>query len=139
MSADWLPPQHAMYAEVEDGGAQVITTDESTGGMKGGNLLRFGLIPWSALRALSRHYGIGALKYDDNNWRKGYAWSKSIDALERHLNAFKGGESFTVETFKKDDQEYSFRTHHLIAVIWHAIALYIFQRDGLGTDDRVDS
>ena len=129
----------ARFLEVEDGGDQYIATDAATGGQKGRNLLRFGLIPWSALRALARHYGMGAFKYDDDNWRKGYSFQNSIDALERHLSAFKGGESFSVESFEKDGVQHTFRMHHLIAVAWHAFTLYVFERDHLGTDDRKPS
>lgn len=121
---------------LDDAGAQLIVVDPVSGGAKGRNLLRYGLIPVEMLRALARHYGIGAFKYDDDNWRQGYAWSLSIDALERHFQAWRGGESTTVERFEKDGKAYAFETHHLIAVIWQATTLYIFERLRLGTDDR---
>lgn len=120
---------------LDDPGAQVRVTSAKTGGQKGRNLLRFALIPWEATRALARHYGLGAFKYDDDNWRKGYDWSLSADALERHWNAWKSGESTTVERFEKDGQKYAFETHHLIAVAWQAFTLFCFELWGVGKDD----
>ena len=113
-------------------------TNSETGGQKGRKLARFGLIPARALRALARHYGIGAIKYDDNNWRLGYDWSLSIDALERHLNAWKSGETVYIEKFEKDGEEYEVETNHLIAVAWQAFTLYTFEQEMLGNDDRRD-
>lgn len=104
---------------------EVIVTDPITGGKKGSKLARFSLIPPEFLWALAEHYGRGALKYEDNNWLKGYKWSLSLDALERHLNLFRQGERYDQET----------GTHHLIAVAWHACALFIFDLRSLGTDD----
>lgn len=112
-------------------------TDSETGGQKGRKLARFALIPWEFTRALARHFGIGALKYDDNNWRRGYDWDLSIDALERHFNAWKGGESVYTERFTgRDGKAYAVETHHLIAVAWQACVLYVFEKLGLGKDTR---
>lgn len=104
---------------------EIIVTDPNTGGQKGRKLQRFSLIPMEVLWALATHYGIGAEKYADRNWERGYAWSASVDAMERHYGKWKLGETYDKET----------KTHHLIAAIWHLIALYIFQRRGVGTDD----
>jgi len=103
--------------------------DPNTGGEKGSKLARFDLIPPDVMWDLAEHYGRGCQKYSDRNWEKGYAWGLSIAALERHLNAWKRGESTT------DDPEVgTFR--HIIAVIWHACALAAFENRGHGTDDR---
>ena len=104
---------------------EVRITDPVTGGQKGSKIQRFSLIPREFLWALAEHYGVGAKKYADRNWERGYKWSLSLDASERHLNQFILGETYDEET----------GTHHLIAAIWHLIALYIFDRRGLGTDD----
>lgn len=61
----------------------------------------------------------------DRNWERGYKWSLSVDALERHLNQFKRGEMHDLET----------GSHHLVCVAWHAIALFVFWLRGLGTND----
>lgn len=110
-----------------DGAAkgEVRVTDPVSGGQKGSKLARFSLIPAEFLWALAEHYGLGARKYEDRNWERGYKWSLSIDALERHLNQWKLGENIDQET----------GSHHLIAVAWHACALFVFGKRGLGTDD----
>ena len=136
--APWIPQddkEKGVVVSLDDVGVQTIVTNSESGGKKGRNLLRYGLVPFEMIRALARHYGIGALKYDDDNWRKGYEWSLSYDALMRHLEAWRGGESTTVERFEKEGQKYAFETHHLIAVIWQATALYCFERWGIGKDD----
>lgn len=108
-----------------DSVGEVIITDPSTGGKKGQKIERFDLIPNEFEVALARHYGVGSQKYDDRNWEKGYRWSLSVGALRRHLSAWLGGESIDPET----------GSNHLIAVAWHAIALFVFELRGLGTDD----
>lgn len=99
--------------------------DPNTGGEKGQKAAQFSLIPPEALWQLAEHYGKGCEKYSRRNWERGYKWSLSADALERHLTLWKLGESLDRET----------GSHHLIAVVWHAIALFIFELRGLGTDD----
>lgn len=57
-----------------------------------------GMIPRSALIEEAYVMGFGAEKYDRDNWRKGMAWSRLIDASFRHLAAFNDGEDFDPET-----------------------------------------
>lgn len=111
-----------------DGSNSVETrvVDPTTGGEKGRKIDRYDLIPAEFEQALAVHYGVGARKYADRNWERGYLWSLSIRALRSHFNAWCRGEDHDPET----------GTHHLIAVAWHACALFIFQLRGLGTDDR---
>lgn len=71
-------------------------------------------------------YGMGALKYDDNNWRKGYKWSLSYAAALRHLSAIERGEMMDPET----------KVPHYANVWWHCATLWTFATEGLGTDDR---
>ena len=104
---------------------EVIIVDPTTGGAKGQKIERFDLVPNEFERALARHYGMGTRKYSDRNWEKGYKWSLSVGALRRHLAAWLDGESIDEET----------GSNHLIAVAWHAVALFIFELRGLGTDD----
>lgn len=104
---------------------ETMQTDPTTGGRKGSKLARFSLIPPDFLWALAEHYGKGARKYEDRNWQRGYNWSLSLDALERHLTLWKGGETHDPET----------DTHHLVCVAWHAIALWWFQQWRVGTND----
>lgn len=85
------------------------------------------MVPARALLALGEVYGDGAEKYDRENWRKGYRWSLSIDALFRHFLAWMDGEDTDPES----------GSNHLTHVAWHAFTLYTFQDEELGTDDRV--
>lgn len=100
--------------------------DPSTGAAKGQKLERYDLIPVEPLREVARHYGVGASKYAIRNWEKGYDWSLSYAALQRHANAFWGGESYDPES----------NTHHLAAVVFHALALMEYEETNTDKDDR---
>jgi hypothetical protein len=104
---------------------EVRTVDPTTGGEKGAKLARFSLIPSEFLWALAEHFGKGAQKYADRNWERGYKWSLTVDALNRHLHQFLQGERYDTET----------GSHHLIAVAWHAMALFVFDLRRIGTND----
>jgi hypothetical protein len=92
-----------------------ITSD--TGGQKGQKLARFDLLDSKFLWELAEVCGKGAIKYEeDQNWRRGYPWSLTIAALNRHLHQFLQGEDY--------DQELG--THHLSNCAWHLQALYVF-------------
>lgn len=103
-----------------------IRTKSSTGGEKGVKDERHDLIPVEALAILARHYGVGARKYADHNWRKGYEWSKSYASLQRHAQAFWGGEDIDEET----------GSPHMAGVAFHAFALLVFMQDHPDFDDR---
>ena len=95
---------------------EVRHTDPVTGGQKGMKLARFDLIPEVPLYSLAEHYGRGADKYDDDNWRRGYSWSISFAALNRHLWTWWNGEDIDPEL----------GSNHLDAVAWHAFTLREF-------------
>ena len=105
---------------------EVTITDPTTGGKKGQKLARFDLIPAGPLQALAEHYGKGARKYEDRNWEKGYAWSLSFGAMQRHAWAFWNGEDIDEET----------GSPHLAAVAFHAFALLEFMNFQRKLDDR---
>lgn len=107
--------------------AETRLTDPSTGGQKGTKPERFELIPAQALQELARVYGFGAAKYSDWNYLKGYNWSLSIGALQRHLALWVLGEEVDEES----------GLSHLAHVAWHAFTLQTYQLHHLGTDDRV--
>ena len=88
-------------------------TVSSTGGEKGSKLARYDLIPAGPLHTLAELYGKGADKYEDRNWERGYEWSLSFAALNRHLWLFWQGVNIDAET----------GLPHLAAVAWHAFAL----------------
>lgn len=101
----------------------------ATGGQKAGNHVRVGLIPTQELLEVAELYGRGAAKYSDGNWRKGYPWHLSFDALCRHLFAWWGGEEF-------DNGEGGTGQEHLDCVIFHALALKWFRKHRPQFDDR---
>ena len=103
-----------------------VRTTSSTGGQKGTKDERFDLLPIGALTQLAQHYGVGARKYDDNQWRKGYEWSKSYAALQRHATSWWGGEDTDEET----------GSSHMAAVAWHAFTLLTFIEEHPDFDDR---
>ncbi len=105
---DWSDMQPAPAGEVR--------SVSSTGGEKGVKLARFDLIPTLPLEELAKHYGRGAGKYDDHNWARGYEWSKSYAAMQRHANAFWSGVDIDEET----------GSLHIVAVAWHAFTLCEF-------------
>lgn len=70
---------------------------------------RFDLIPWAVIRALAIHYEKGAVKYGDNNWKKGIPISRFLDSATRHLACVIDG---------KDDE------NHLISAIWNLVGAY---------------
>ena len=107
--------------------AEIRVTDPTTGGQKGTKPERFELIPTQALQELARVYGFGAGKYSDWNYLKGYNWSLSVGALQRHLALWALGEEVDEES----------GLSHLAHVAWHAFTLQTFQLHPLGTDDRV--
>lgn len=78
-------------------------TTSSTGGQKGVKLERHDLVPIGPLRELATHFGLGAQKYDNHQWRQGYEWSKSYSALERHLKLFWQGLDFDVCSNERDN------------------------------------
>lgn len=103
-----------------------IRSTSSTGGEKGVKPERHSLIPVEPLNEVARHYGAGAAKYADHNWRRGYEFSKSYDAMRRHESSWWGGEDIDPET----------GTSHLAAVVFHAFTLMEFMKTHPEFDDR---
>jgi len=117
--------------------AEVIETDPETGGQKGRKPEAYSLIPVEALAEVARVYGYGAKKYAPNNWRKGYRWSLSIDALLRHIAEFQKGEDIDPES----------GLHHLAHATFHLFTLMTYSMPNheghevsayFAKDDRLD-
>lgn len=98
----------------------------ATGGEKGSKLARYDLLPPDALRRVAELYGRGAEKYEAHNWRKGYNWSLSFAAMQRHAWQFWDGEDYDDETLAP----------HLASVAFHALALLTFMDEQREYDDR---
>jgi hypothetical protein len=112
-------------------------SDPNTGGEKGRKIQRFDLIPADVLWFLAELYGIGATKYADDNWRKGYSWKLSFGAMMRHAWLFWRGESY--DAHKQDcppDCKDHTGCHHLVCAAWHCFTLTWFDVNKRGTDDR---
>lgn len=100
---------------------------ERTGGTKyDKGKLRFDLVPARPHAEIARVFTIGANKYGDRNWEKGFDWSRIIAALERHLNRWKLGE----ETDPRDGQS------HLSSIAWAAMVLMEYKFTHPELDDR---
>ena len=95
---------------------EVRVVNERTGGAKGAKLARFDLLPWKAIWQVAELYGKGAEKYEERNWERGYDWSLSYAAMQRHAALLAQGEWLDAET----------RCPHLASVIFHALALLTF-------------
>lgn len=103
-----------------------IRVTSPTGGEKGSKLARYDLIPSDALRQLAELYGKGADKYAARNWERGYDWSLSFAALQRHAWQFWSGQDTDEET----------GAAHMASVAWHALALVTFMSQHPEFDDR---
>lgn len=111
--------------------------DPTTGAEKGVKLARMDLIPPIPHWEVGEHFGLGSRKYSDNNWRKGYPWSISMAALERHWLLFKAGEDFDDhEPDCPPDCVVHTGSAHIIAVMWHCYVLREFMLLHPGKDDR---
>src|SRR5690554_6777622 len=78
------------------------TRGDSTG--KG----RFDLIPPEGLIRLAKRYEYGAVRYGDQNWKKGIPVSSLVDSVMRHLCQYMAGD-------QSED--------HLAACSWNLFAL----------------
>lgn len=130
--AESIPEGVLMFDDSGDAiNGPIRQVDPDTGGEKESKLARYDLIPTGPLNLLATHYGLGAKKYSDRNWEKGYKWGLSYAALHRHLNAFWSGEDY--------DEDGHF---HLAAAAFHVFALmhfaYSSDPDGVysARDDR---
>ncbi len=101
-------------------------TNPVTGGEKGSKPQRMDLVPMRSVMDVSEVYGFGAAKYADWNWRRGYEWSLSIAALQRHLSAWQEGQD-------TDDES---GLSHLAHAGFHVLTLLTFTRDHPELDDR---
>lgn len=90
--------------------------------------VRYDLVaPWS-LNEIARVYTYGTIKYDDDNWWKGLKWKKDVfGCILRHVWKWFRGEKY-------DDES---GLHHLAHAAWNCMTLMEYERNNIGTDDRV--
>jgi hypothetical protein len=108
-----------------------------------GGKTRWDLIPWDAMEQLAIHYTIGAQKYADNNWLKGFRYGRTLAAAMRHLMAWwmaklrgEDGRDRDPQLVAVCDQLGVEPPLHLTAALWNVTALLTFTLRGLGEDDR---
>jgi len=87
---------------------------------------RYELLPVEALEGVAKVLTYGAIKYEDNNWRKGMTWSRVFGATLRHLWAFWRGEDF--------DDEWGLS--HLDHALCELMFLSTYHKTSTGEDDR---
>lgn len=104
---------------------RVVNPD--TGGMKNRKDCELFTAPPLALIEYGKVCSYGSRsKYAQNNWRYGYVWSLSANALLRHYLAWVGGEDLDPES----------GLHHLAHAAWHSLVLVQFGHDHPELDDR---
>jgi len=156
---DMSAPEAAAYKDSTDHHEPKgeVRTTSRTGGQKGTKAARFDLIPPGPLRALAEHYGRGALKYADHQWRQGYEYGKSFSAAQRHSWDWLDGKTYDVcenhpeECSHVDADGNTFvgmstpngstcfnhtGSHHMICMAWHAFLLFEFETTHPDHDDR---
>ena len=81
------------------GSCETAQMGEQAGGKKDdGGKPRLDLIPPEAIQALGDVLTFGAGKYGDRNWEKGLQNGRLYAAVQRHLNAYWGGEDLDFES-----------------------------------------
>lgn len=60
--------------------------------------IRMDLIPPTAIKALATVLTHGAKKYGDNNWMEGIKFRRIYAAMQRHLTAYREGESIDFDS-----------------------------------------
>ena len=84
------------------------------------------LLPWDALRAITKVLAFGAVKYAPRNWERGMDWERLYRAAIGHLASWWDREGVDPET----------RLSHL----WHAgccvLMLITYELRGIGKDSR---
>lgn len=88
----------------------------------------FDLLPSYPMEQLGRVYAFGCMKYERNNWRKGFRWGRLFAAAMRHLWAFWKGENNDPES----------GLPHLAHAMWCLVTLMEMVRLYPENDDRWD-
>lgn len=93
--------------------------------------MRYSLLPPEAIEMACRGFeaGLAGGHHEENDWRNGLEWSKWLDAMMRHVEAFRRGE----------DIDHSDGKHHWEGVLATAMIIAAHIKSGLGKDDRVKS
>ena len=80
---------------------------------------RYSEIPPAFIAELANHCCLGEVKYPNldgqPNWSKGLSFQSLLDCIDRHISAFKAGDSM--------DEDFD-TSHHLIAATWNLMVLH---------------
>ncbi len=87
---------------------------------------RLELNPPTAMLELGKAMTYGAIKYSDNNWRRGMKWTRVLGSLSRHLTAYQAGQTFDPES----------GLSHMAHVMANAAMLLEFEKTHPHLDDR---
>jgi len=117
MNTEGMEPGH-------DEGA-FYKVDPVTGAKKQVKSARYDLIPVEPLRLLAEHYGHGATRYTDRNWEKGSDWNDYYASMQRHAQAWWGGEDMDSDGFP-----------HMVAIAWYAFAFLEYANTHPEKDNR---
>lgn len=105
---------------------EIRVRNDKTGAEKGAKPESYDQLYWPFIAELAKVYHFGSQKYAPYNYAKGYDWSLSFAALQRHIVLFWNGESHDSES----------GLHHLAHAAWHLSALFLFERMHPELDDR---
>lgn len=86
---------------------------------------KMSLLSSEALMELAKVMTYGESKYTAHNWRKGFKWSRILDAAQRHLSAYNSGERKDPET----------GITHLAHAMANLMMLIEFELNNVGEDD----
>lgn len=103
-----------------------VIVESPTGGRKGKKQAEMSAFDPRALLLVAKAAGFGSGKYGKYNYSKGFEWSLSYDAMQRHMMSFWDGADVDPES----------GLSHLAHACWHALALLSFQLRKRGIDDR---
>ncbi len=113
----------------QDGGERRPVASSSQGVKYDSGKLRFDLLAVKPLEQIVEIYTHGAVKYEDNNWRKGLSWGRVFAATMRHLWAWWRGQD------RDEDSGLSPLAH----AAWGCLTLMEYERTHPEMDDRVKS
>lgn len=120
-------PSHDPYGKSAGALLEYIRTEKPVEGTKNDTgKPQLSLLTRESLEAEAAAFAYGAKKYDKNNYKKGMAWSRVLDAAFRHLTAFNGRENNDLE---------SGLSHLAHAKACLAMLIY-YEKNKIGTDDR---
>lgn len=88
--------------------------------------LRYDLIPAGPLAALAAVYTMGAKKYEDRNWEKGFKYGRVMRAAMQHLQLWWACEETDPES----------GLSHLAHATWNLMALQELEKTHPELDDR---